>query len=99
MYSVAKRRGGRSGELAPARGVGVGERDEAKLRRRVEDQVLGEAAHVQHDHARREEKLDDEVPVAHLRRTPAGARVAVGRGGRRGGRPRFQGAATAVTRS
>jgi hypothetical protein len=50
----------------PARGVGVGQRDEAELGGAVQDQVLGEAAHVQHNHAGGEEELDDEVPITNL---------------------------------
>mmetsp|Transcript_33929 Transcript_33929/g.71235 ORF Transcript_33929/g.71235 Transcript_33929/m.71235 type:complete len:296 (-) Transcript_33929:748-1635(-) len=47
-----------------ARGVGVGQRDEAEFRGAVQDQILSEAAHVQHDHARGEEELDDEISIS-----------------------------------
>ena len=56
----------------PAGGVSVGQGNEAELGGAIEDEVLGEAAHVEHDHARREQKLKNEVSVAHLYKSGRG---------------------------
>jgi len=47
-----------------AGGVGVGQLDEPKLGGGVQDEVLGEARHVNHDHGRAEEKVQDEIAVS-----------------------------------
>ena len=51
------------GHEAAPRAVGVREGDEAKLGRRVDDEVLGNAAEVAHGQGGPEEELGDEVPV------------------------------------
>ena len=50
------------GNYAPVR---VAQRDETKLRGRVDDEVLRHSADVRHREARPHHELDDEVAVAH----------------------------------
>eukprot|EP00960_Hanusia_phi_P042434 755494-Hanusia_phi.AAC.4 len=49
-----------------SRAVGICQGDEAELGGGVENQVLGEAAEVDHDHAAGKQVLEDEVSIAHL---------------------------------
>ncbi len=63
-YHFMTKRNGNKNE--PASGVGIGQGDESEFGGAVQNQVLCEAAHVQHNHAGGEEELDDEIPVSNL---------------------------------